>query len=98
MLRTTLLILLIGAASACGKPPDAAVGIEVRADDGTLLGRVTAVERDRAGRIIAAEIEGLEPADAPHPGLDLLADENEPIWVRTSADASSSSGALSALR
>jgi hypothetical protein len=98
MLRTTLLILLIGAAGACGQPRDAVVGVEVRADDGTLLGEVTSVERDRAGRIIAAEIEGLEPADAPDFGPELLADENEPIWVRTSVRPASSAGALRASR
>jgi len=84
MLRTALLILALGAASAACGPSigDPAVGIEVRADDGTVLGHVTSVERDSAGRIVAAEIEGLEPADAPEPST-VLAGEDERMWVRT---------------
>jgi hypothetical protein len=46
--------------------PRAAMDTEVRTDDGTVVGRVNAVERDGQGRIVAVEIEGNEPADAPY--------------------------------
>lgn len=45
--------------------PQSAIGAEVRGSDGIVLGEVTAVERNEAGDIVAAEIPGLEPEDAP---------------------------------
>lgn len=47
--------------------PQSAIGAEVRGADGVVLGEVTAVERNEAGEIVAAEIPGLEPEDAPRP-------------------------------
>jgi|CXWL01.1.fsa_nt_gi hypothetical protein len=53
--------------------PQSAVGAEVRGHDGTVLGRVTSVERNARGEIVAAEVPGLEPEDAP-PQAMLVAD------------------------
>jgi hypothetical protein len=44
--------------------PRAAVGAEVHADDGAVIGHVTAVTRDRGGQVTSMEIPGLEPPDA----------------------------------
>lgn len=44
--------------------PRAAVGKEVHADDGTVIGHVTAATRDRSGSVTSVEIPGLEPPDA----------------------------------
>ncbi len=98
MLRTTLLILCFGFAAACTDASQPAIGMEVRADDGTVLGHVTAIERDRDGRVIAAEIEGLEPADAPDAPAAVLAEDEAPYWVRTSASSGAGGDGLTALR
>jgi hypothetical protein len=97
-MRLAIFALCLGLAAACSEAPDPAVGLLVRADDGTVLGRVAAIERDRDGRIVAAEIEGLEPADAPDPSTENLAQDQERLWVRTSASTAPGSPALSALR
>ena len=52
------------------------LGQEVRADDGTLLGRVSHVSRNRRGRIVAVEIPGLEPADAPRAPVNAIAEND----------------------
>jgi hypothetical protein len=67
MLRMMVLALAIGAPGvALADPfPHAVTGAEVHGDDGTVVGRVTSVQRDSNGRIVSAEIPGLEPADAP---------------------------------
>lgn len=98
MLRPALLVLCLGFLAACGQAPGPGVGLVVRADDGTAIGRVTAIERDSEGRIVAAEIEGMEPADAPDPSMELLAEDDEAFWVRTSASAKIGNPALVALR
>ncbi len=98
MLRTTLFILCLGFAGACTDASQTPVGMEVRADDGTVLGHVTSIERDRDGRVIAAEIEGLEPADAPDAPAAVLAEDEAPYWVRTSASSGAGGGVLSATR
>jgi hypothetical protein len=84
MLRTLVLVIAIatpGAALAQERPQaqfrESAVGIEVRGDDGTVVGRVDSVERDRRGRIVAAEISGQEPGDAPYAPSDLVAERND---------------------
>jgi hypothetical protein len=41
----------------------------VRGDDGAVIGRITAVERNGDGDIVAVEIPGLEPGDAPDNAL-----------------------------
>src|SRR5262249_26483100 len=66
MLRT-LIFALLGASrglAAAEGFPQAVVGSEVRGDNGVVIGHVTAVQRDRHGRIIAVEIPGVEPPDA----------------------------------
>jgi hypothetical protein len=50
------------------------LGQEVRSDDGkTVLGRVSHVSRDHTGRIVAVEIPGLEPGDAPRASVNAIA-------------------------
>ncbi len=85
MLRTLIFALMLGAPTVAlaDEFPESAVGIEVRGDDGTVIGRVAAVERDADGRIVAAELPGLEPADAPAAPRDLIAEE-DPRWVSVS--------------
>jgi hypothetical protein len=82
MLRTLLFALAIATPglAAAEEFPQSAIGIEVRSDDGTVVGRVNAVERDADGRIVAAEVEGLEPADAPAASPNLIAQDDEPVW------------------
>jgi hypothetical protein len=53
------------------------LGQEVRADDGTtVLGRVSHVSRDHRGRIVAVEIPGLAPADAPRAPVNAIAEND----------------------
>jgi hypothetical protein len=84
MLRTLIVALAIavpGLASAQQAQQsqfnNSAVGIEVRGDDGTVIGRVASVERDANGRIVAAEIPGQEPGSAPYASSELVAERNE---------------------
>lgn len=94
MLRTLILVLAVaapGVASAQQQNerqfPDSAVGIEVRGDDGTVIGRVDHVERDRRGRIVAAEIAGLEPGNAPYAPSNLVAgSDGEPLVISDRRD------------
>jgi hypothetical protein len=79
MLRTLVLVLAIGAPSLALAEPqhqrdESAIGIDVVGDDGTVIGRVANVQRDRHGRIVAAEIPGQEPDNAPHASSALVAD------------------------
>ena len=85
MLRTLAFVLALGAPALAASEPlnESAVGIEVRGDDGSVIGRIDTVERDRTGRIVAMEAEGLEPADAPAASRDLIAEE-DPRWVTIS--------------
>jgi len=63
--------------------PQSAAGVEVRGDGGEVLGHVGRVERDGRGRIVAVEIEGLEPGDAPHAPANLISqDERREHGVR----------------
>ena len=66
MLRTLVFALAIAAPglAAAEDFPHAVVGSEVRGDNGVVIGRVTAVQRDRHGNIISVEIPGAEPPDA----------------------------------
>lgn len=84
MLRTLLFTLALGGIAAAEEFPQSAVGIDVRADDGTVIGQVDAIERDAHGRIVAAEIAGLEPADAPRAPRDLVAEQDDPRWLTVS--------------
>ncbi len=74
MLRSMMLasVLLISAPAFgpafAEELPVSPVGLEVRGDDGTALGRVEQVTRDGQGRIVSVELSGLEaPADSPYP-------------------------------
>lgn len=72
MLRTLAFVLMLGAPSlglAQQQFPESPLGQEVRGHDGTVLGRVTSVERDADGNVVAVEIPGLEPPDAPNQAL-----------------------------
>jgi hypothetical protein len=82
MLRTLVLALALGAPSLAVAQerqqfPESAVGIEVRGDDGTVIGHVDAVERNGSGRIVAVEIAGQEPPSAPYAPRDLIAQSDD---------------------
>lgn len=93
MLRTILVVSSLGLAAACSNVSEPEVGMAVRGDDGAVVGRVASIERDAEGRIVSAEIPGLEPADAPADSV-LVAENEDRFWVRTSA----SGGAFTASR
>lgn len=81
MLRTLVIALAFAApgpalAQQQTQFQESAVGVEVRSDDGGVLGHVGAVERDADGRIVSVEIAGLEPGEAPYAHPNLIA-ENE---------------------
>lgn len=84
MLRTLVLTLALAAPGAAfaqqqrDQFPDSAVAAEVRTDTGAVVGRIGQVERDADGRIVAVEIAGLEPGDAPQASSDLVADYRDP--------------------
>ena len=87
MLRTILFSVIALTASvgvATAEPrhtrSETPVGVEVRGDDGAVLGHVTGVERNRAGRIVAASVPGLEPADAARAPTNLVA-ENDRLRI-----------------
>jgi hypothetical protein len=84
MVRTLLLafVLALPTMASAEQFPESALHAPVRAHDGTVLGRVSAVERNAEGDIVAVEIPGLEPPDAPGPAL--VAEREE---VRTPARA-----------
>jgi hypothetical protein len=77
MLRTIVIALALGLPGAAmaqdNQFRESAVGIEVRGDDGAVVGRVNAVQRDADGRIVAVEIAGQEPGSAPYAPSDLVA-------------------------
>lgn len=66
MLRMIVFALAVAAPglAAAEQFARAAVGTEVRGDDGVVIGHVTAVQRDRHGNIVSVEIPGAEPPDA----------------------------------
>jgi hypothetical protein len=81
MLRTLVLVLAIAAPSVALAEPqrqrdESAIGIDVVGDDGTVIGHVSNVQRDRHGRIVAAEIPGQEPGNAPQASSALVADND----------------------
>lgn len=87
MVRTLVIAALMGAFALPGlaaAEENSAVSLrdmEVRADDGTSLGRVGSVERNARGQVVSVQIAGLEPADAPAASSDLVA-SNEPYQLR----------------
>ncbi len=81
MLRTLAFALAISlpGLAAAEQFPQSAQNVEVRGDDGSVIGRVAAVERNADGDIVAVEIPGLEPGDAPHASRDLIAEERREL-------------------
>ena len=59
------LVLALPGVAMADENTNSPLGLEVRGDDGTVLSRVEAVERDADGRIVAIEAPGLAPDDAP---------------------------------
>ena len=84
MFRSTLFALALGFAGAATAEefPRSAQDVDVRGDDGTVIGRVSSVERNAEGEIVAVQINGLEPADAPAAANDLVADVEQRTLVR----------------
>ncbi|MCC6789823.1 MAG: hypothetical protein IT547_18485 [Hyphomonadaceae bacterium] len=97
MLRTLAFALAIGlpGLAVAEQFPQSAQGVEVRGDDGSIIGRVSSVERNAEGEIVAVEIPGLEPGDAPAASRDLIAADqpNIVIRVRESRDRRDFNGA-----
>jgi hypothetical protein len=88
MLRTLAFAVTVAlpAMAAAEQFPHSAQDVEVRADDGSVIGRVSAVERNADGAIVAVEIPGLEPDDAPRASRDLVAEERRELMVRVSGE------------
>ena len=84
MLRALTFALAIGlpGLAAAEQFPQSAQGVEVRGDDGSVVGRVSSVERNGEGEIVAVEIPGLEPGDAPAASRDLIAEDQRNMVVR----------------
>lgn len=103
MLRTLLLApvlaLVLGAPSlaAAEQFPESALHAEIRSHDGTVMGRVEAVERDGEGRIVAIEAPGLEPADAPAAPNDLIADNERGRYVAVTDRRAQAAGSAAAV-
>lgn len=83
--------LLTPGFAAAEEFPHSAQGIEIRSDQGEVMGRVERVERNAQGRVMAVQASGLEaPEDAPAASSDLVA-EAEPrhmaagFFIRESA-------------
>jgi hypothetical protein len=76
MLRTLVLAIALAApgVAAAEQFPQSALNAPVVADNGVVVGRVNAVERDGQGRIVAVEVDGLEPPSAPLASQDLVAE------------------------
>ncbi|MEQ1810697.1 MAG: hypothetical protein ABL889_12275 [Terricaulis sp.] len=97
MLRTLAFALMIGlpGVAAAEQFPQSAQDVRVVGDDGTTIGRVSAVERNADGEVVAVEIPGLEPANAPVASRDLIAEDSRSmvIRVRESRDRRDQNGA-----
>jgi hypothetical protein len=79
MLRMMILAcaLVAPGAAIADELPATPVGLEIRADDGTIQGRVERAVRNSEGRVVAVDVSGLEaPGDAPASADDMVA-ENE---------------------
>lgn len=100
MLRALALALVIGlpGLAAAEQFPQSAQDVDVRCDDGRVIGRVAAVERNGQGKIVAVEIPGLEPGDAPRPPRDLVAEERRELMVRVSGQEASAAPAAANAR
>lgn len=78
MLRTLVFALALGlpGIAAADQFPDSAIGAEVVADNGEVVGRVDHIERDGDGRVVAVEAGALEPASAPYASRELVAENS----------------------
>lgn len=87
MLRTLVIALFVAVPTAAMAEefPRAMSEQVVRGHDGSELGRISDVEYDEDGNIIAAAIPGLEPGDAPQAPSNLVAERR----LRTPANARS---------
>ena len=93
MLRALVFALVLAAPAASAEQfRESAVGVEVIGDEGVALGEVTAVERNAEGEIVAVEIAGLEPADAPFASSDMIAEEESDQLSPTRAREDSGRG------
>lgn len=87
MLRTLIFALALTLPSLAGAQqmreqfPDSPLGMDVRGHDGAVLGRVESVERDARGNIVAVEIPGLEPGNAPAASGNLVAENNSRLMA-----------------
>jgi len=73
MLRALIIACALGlpGAALAQDFPSAVAGLDVRTDDGTVVGHIERVQRDSHGRIVSvAASRGLEPADAPYSVTD----------------------------
>ncbi|MGE0740975.1 MAG: hypothetical protein AB7O98_06495 [Hyphomonadaceae bacterium] len=84
MLRTLVVALAVALPSvaAAEQFPQSAIDAPVVADNGVVVGRVAAVERNAEGQIVSAEIPGLEPGDAPSASRDLVAENDNRASLR----------------
>lgn len=84
MLRSLAFALTVGlpGMAAADQFPQSAQDAEVRGHDGSVIGRVAAVERNADGDIVAVEIPDLEPGDAPQASRDLIAEDQRDLIVR----------------
>lgn len=94
MLRTLVVALVLAApgAAMADQFPESALHAPVVADNGVVVGRVNAVERDAQGRIVAAEIDGLEPPSAPLASQDLIAERERARAILVRDDERRESG------
>lgn len=87
MLRALLVAFALAAPSAAWEQfAPSPLGLEVRGHDGAVVGRVSAVERNADGEIVAVEIPGLEPPDAPR-AREVAEETWRWGWTRTEAEA-----------
>jgi hypothetical protein len=94
MLRILAFALVLGAPSLAMAQqfPDSPLEQEVRGHDGAVIGRITAVERNADGDIVAVEIPGLEPADAPAAALVAENERERGVNVRQRRQERSGAG------
>jgi hypothetical protein len=98
MLRTLVIAFALGApgVAVADQFPQSALHAPVVADNGVVVGHVNAVERDASGRIVAVEIDGLEPPSAPMASRDLVAEERRARATLTRAEPRREGGARQA--
>ncbi|MES1202058.1 MAG: hypothetical protein ABUS57_11495 [Pseudomonadota bacterium] len=83
MLRTMVVAcaLVLPGLAAAQDFPQAVTGMEVKAEDGAVIGHVAQATRNRHGRVVSASIPGAEPASAGASAQPPQADQF-PLLVR----------------